>query len=196
MKGILPNWLRRSSQNSNNRLRKLRERRQGMVPKIYQLEDRVVLASSVNYFLPSPYSGGAYLPVSQVDRARVSFIPENADWTVDPSTFTALDVSITRNGGSPIDLSNGSPGQYKIGVVGSETYKNSFWLVGLPRVALATGDYQLSISGTIHWLDAYGNQVSTENVNASAGTVSSSSVVVRWPPGVVMSPVNPMCRPT
>jgi len=172
MKGILPNWLRRSSQNPNNRLRKLRERRQGMVPKIYQLEDRVVLASSVNYFLPSPYSGGAYLPVSQVDRARVSFIPENADWTVDPSTFTALDVSITRNGGSPIDLSNGSPGQYKIGVVGSETYKNSFWLVGLPRVALATGDYQLSISGTIHWLDADGNQVSTENVNASAGTVS------------------------
>jgi len=172
MKGILPIWLRRSSQKSSTRLKKVRQRRSATILQLNLLEDRVVLASSVSYFLPSPYASGAYLPVGQVDRARVSFIPDNADWTVDPSSFTALDVSITLNGGSPINLSNGSPGEYKIGVVSSETYQNSFWLIGLPRATLATGDYQLSINGSINWLDQSGSVVSTETISSSAGTVS------------------------
>jgi len=173
MKGILPIWSRRSSQKSSARSLKSRQRRSGTILQLNQLEDRIALTTTTSYFMPSPYASGAYLPIGQVDRVRVSFInQDNPDWVIDPASFNALDVSITRNGGSPINLSNGSPGEYKIGVVNSQTYRNSFWLVGLPRAILATGDYQLCINGSVSFLDADGNTVDTETISISSGSVS------------------------
>ncbi|MFM7129036.1 MAG: hypothetical protein ACKO0V_06735, partial [bacterium] len=166
MKGILPIWSRRSSQKSSARSQKSRQRRSGTILQLNQLEDRIALTTTTSYFMPSPYASGAYLPVGQVDRVRVSFTnQENPEWIVDPASFNALDVSITRNGGAPINLSNGNPGEYKIGVINSQTYRNSFWLVGLPRAALATGDYQLTINGSVDWAridaDPSGNEILT-----------------------------------
>ena len=122
-----------------------------LAPAVISLEDRVVMTTTATYWMPSPYDTGtsSYLPVGTVDRARLSL--SNSDhptWVVDYSTFTAFDLSITRNGGSAIDLSNGTPDQYKVGVVGSQASQNTYYVIGLPRVALATGDYTLGFKST------------------------------------------------
>ena len=162
MKGILPIWSRRSSQKSSARHQKIRQRRSGTILQLNQLEDRIALATTASYFFPSPYTSGAYLPVGQVDRVRISLTnADNPDWIVDPASFTPNDLSITRNGGSSIDLSNGSPGEFKVGIVGSEVYQNSFWVIGLPRATSAPGDYTISFSGSVTFINPDNQSVGT-----------------------------------
>ena len=140
------------------------------------------MATSATYFMPSPEISGTYLPVGTVDRARISFInSDNTDWFVDYTSFTASDITITRNGGSAIDLSNGTPGQYKIGIVGSQADQNTYYVVGLPRVALATGDYTLSVSGTVDFLDENGAVISAgQSVTGSLAWKQRSGTVAAW----------------
>ena len=153
-----------------------------LAPSIISLEERVVMATSATYFMPSPEISGTYLPVGTVDRARISFInSDNTDWFVDYTSFTASDITITRNGGSAIDLSNGTPGQYKIGIVGSQADQNTYYVVGLPRVALATGDYTLSVSGTVDFLDENGAVISAgQSVTGSLAWKQRSGTVAAW----------------
>lgn len=153
-----------------------------LAPSIISLEERVVMATSATYFMPSPEISGTYLPVGTVDRARISFInTDNTDWFVDYTSFTASDITITRNGGSAIDLSNGTPGQYKIGIVGSQADQNTYYVVGLPRVALATGDYTLSVSGTVDFLDENGAVISAgQSVTGSLAWKQRSGTVAAW----------------
>jgi len=153
-----------------------------LAPSIISLEERVVMATSASYFMPSPEISGTYLPVGTVDRARISFInTDDTGWVVDYSSFTPSDITITRNGGSAIDLSNGTPGQYKIGIVGSQTNQNTYYVVGLPRVALSTGDYALTVSGTVDFLDENGSVVSAaQSVTGSLAWKQRSGTVAAW----------------
>jgi hypothetical protein len=152
------------------------------------------MATSASYFMPSPEISGTYLPVGTVDRARISFInTDNTAWFVDYSSFTPSDITITRNGGSAIDLSNGTPGQYKIGIVGSQTNQNTYYVVGLPRVALATGDYTLTVSGTVDFLETNPDFDSSivpsisnpENIIVSAGQSVTGSLAWKQRSGTV-----------
>lgn len=166
-----------------------------LAPSIISLEERVVMATSASYFMPSPEISGTYLPVGTVDRARISFInTDNTGWVVDYSSFTPSDITITRNGGSAIDLSNGTPGQYKIGIVGSQTNQNTYYVVGLPRVALSTGDYALTVSGTVDFLDENGSVVSAaQSVTGSLAWQQRSGTVAAWgglTSGVISVPVG------
>lgn len=181
MKGILPIWTGRSNK-SSSRSRRVSARKNRLVPSVVSLEDRVVLTTATTFFMPSPYASGAFLPVGTVDRVRISFVnQDHPDWVVDPASFTASDITITRNGGSAIDLTNGTPGVYKVGIVGSQTNQNTFWLIGLPRVALATGDYTISVTGSIDFYEAPGDSVAistetpsgTQNWSQRAGTVAA-----------------------
>lgn len=157
-----------------------------LAPSIISLEERVVMATSASYLMPSPEISGTYLPVGTVDRARISFInTDDPGWFVDYTSFTPSDITITRNGGSAIDLSNGTPGQYKIGIVGSQTNQNTYYIIGLPRVALATGDYSLTVSGTVDFLDLDENGdtfiVSAgQSVTGSLAWQQRSGTVAAW----------------
>jgi hypothetical protein len=96
------------------------------------------------------------LPVGQVDRVRISFVnSDNPEWVVDPSSFSVSDLTIKFNGTS-VDLSNGLSGQFKVGIVKSDVSMNTFWVIGLPRVSLAPGDYSVEVTGSIDFLDAPG----------------------------------------
>ncbi|MCY2932982.1 MAG: hypothetical protein NT172_02345 [Planctomycetota bacterium] len=147
-----------------------------LAPAVISLEDRVVMTTTATYWMPSPYDTGtsSYLPVGTVDRARLSL--SNSDhptWVVDYSTFTASDLSITRNGGSAIDLSNGSPEKYKVGVVGSQASQNTYYVIGLPRVALATGDYTLGFESTAS-IRFYNPDTPTETDTISGSSITGS----------------------
>ena len=160
-----------------------------LAPAVISLEDRVVMTTTATYWMPSPYDSvtSSYLPVGTVDRARVSLSnSDNPTWVVDFTTFTAEDLSITRNSGSAIDLSNGLPTKFKVGVVGSQASQNTYFVIGLPRVALATGDYTLGFKSTasIKFYDpADPTQTVTESGSSISGTLAwkeRSGTVAAW----------------
>lgn len=145
MKSIFAISAGRSRKSNRAQARKSRSSHR-LAPTVNSLEDRVVLSTATTTFT---------LPIAQnnyagtVDRIKFSLVNnDHPTWAVDYSSFTPLDLSITLNGGSDIDLSNGTPGQYKVGIVGSDTDPNSYWIVGLPRVALATGTYTIGFSSS------------------------------------------------